>query len=119
VRPERPRYYAKDGNEMDLIEWAIKLANPKYKIIKQELVGEYQVSTVWLGLDHSYGIGPPLIFETMVFGFIDKQTTRRDTVDEGERYSTVYEAEEGHARYVKKWEERVVEEYARKREKKK
>lgn len=28
---------------------------------------DYWVSTVFLGLDHSYGTGPPLLFETMVF----------------------------------------------------
>ena len=26
------------------------------------------VSTVFLGLDHSFGDGPPLLFETMIFG---------------------------------------------------
>jgi len=31
--------------------------------------GEARVSTVWLGFDHSHSEeGPPLIFETMVFG---------------------------------------------------
>ena len=28
---------------------------------------DYWVSTVFLGLDHNWGVGPPLIFETMVF----------------------------------------------------
>src|SRR5262249_41846496 len=28
--------------------------------------GSY-LSTVWLGLDHGHGLGPPLIFETMRF----------------------------------------------------
>ena len=47
------------------------------------------VSTVWLGLDHSYDGGPPLIFETMVFG---------GGLDlEMERYSTEAEALAGHA----------------------
>lgn len=31
-------------------------------------VGQVKVSTVFLGLDHQYGDGPPLLFETMVFG---------------------------------------------------
>lgn len=30
------------------------------------LYGE-KLSTVWLGIDHSFGAGPPLIFETMLF----------------------------------------------------
>lgn len=28
---------------------------------------DYWVSTIFLGLDHSFGPGPPLLFETMVF----------------------------------------------------
>jgi hypothetical protein len=32
-----------------------------------ELTG-WQVSTVFLGLDHQHGIGPPVLWETMVFG---------------------------------------------------
>lgn len=50
------------------------------------------VSTVFMGIDHSFGDGPPLIFETMVF---------RGPLDEHQwRYSTWGEAEAGHARVV-------------------
>src|SRR5262245_9438306 len=32
-------------------------------------VGDRRVSTVWLGADHSFGLGgPPLYFETAIFG---------------------------------------------------
>lgn len=31
-------------------------------------IGGIVVSTVFLGLDHQYGDGPPILFETMVFG---------------------------------------------------
>ncbi len=53
-------------------------------------VGQYRVSTVFLGLDHQYGDGPPLVFETMVFegeGFGDLYC---------ERYATWEDAEAGH-----------------------
>jgi hypothetical protein len=46
-----------------------------------------RVSTVFLGLDHSWlSDGPPLIFETMIFGgpHSDHQT-RASTWDEAER----------------------------------
>lgn len=38
------------------------------RVVKQEVVlfGRV-VSTVFLGIDHSFGFGPPLLFETMVF----------------------------------------------------
>ena len=56
-----------------------------------------RVSTVWLGLDHSFGReGPPLIFETMLF--------ERDSWSEEDvaRHSTLEEAEAGHRRMVAK-----------------
>jgi hypothetical protein len=54
--------------------------------------GEVRVSTVWMGLDHSFGDGPKEIFETMIFGGeYDQECTR---------YSNEVEALEGHHRTV-------------------
>jgi len=48
-----------------------------------------EVSTVFLGLDHAFGDGPPVLFETMVFG---------GPLDgEQDRYCTWDEAVAGHA----------------------
>lgn len=56
-------------------------------------VGEHLVSTVWLfGIDHQYGDGPPLIFETMIFGDPWNNELRR--------YSTEEEAMRGHLEAV-------------------
>lgn len=53
------------------------------------------ISTVFLGLDHAFGGGEPVLFETMVFG--------GDWAEqEQERYSTIDEARRGHARMVTK-----------------
>lgn len=60
------------------------------KIVAQENVGNARVSTVFIGLDHSWGNGPPILFETMVF--------RGGHGEECERYCTWQEAEEGHRR---------------------
>jgi hypothetical protein len=46
-------------------------------------------STVFIGLDHNWGEGPPLVFETMIFGGEFDQYQYR--------YSTWAEAEAGHA----------------------
>ena len=49
-------------------------------------VGAAAVSTVFLGLDHSWDGGAPLIFETMVFGGpLDQEMTRYSTWDEAQR----------------------------------
>jgi hypothetical protein len=54
-----------------------------------------RVSTVFLGIDHSFGDGPPLLFETMVF------PNNKDGLENWadmhcRRYSTWEEAEAGH-----------------------
>lgn len=50
------------------------------------------VSTVFLGVDHNWGEGPPVLFETMIFGGPENEYQ--------ERYCTWEEAEEGHKRAV-------------------
>ena len=66
------------------------------KRIAADDVNDVHVSTVFLGLDHGYGDGPPVVFETMTF---DHRTPAR--IDEWcWRYSTLDEAEAGHRRIV-------------------
>jgi len=58
-------------------------------------INGWWVSTVFIGLDHSFGRqGPPIVFETMVFP--------EDNYDEHymNRYATWAEAEAGHRRVV-------------------
>lgn len=90
-------YYKRDGTPCDTEEWMRLLSDPEYKILKQEILPNgKKVSTVWLGLDHQFGSGEPLIFETMVFpssgNYHDEQC---------KRYSTEAEALAGHERIVK------------------
>ena len=57
-------------------------------------IGDVSVSTVFLGIDHSFGAaGPPILFETMVFGPGTQFEIR-------ERCCTWEEAEEQHKRIV-------------------
>ena len=99
-----PDYYDKLGMPMELFEWAKKFEDINYKRIAQDvLVDGKLISTVWLGLNHRFGKGKPLIFETMVFpnnkdfGELDMQ-----------KYSTAEEAKKGHARMVKKWNKKQI-----------
>jgi hypothetical protein len=55
------------------------------------------VSTVYLGLDHSFMGGPPMIFESMVFG----PGASNDW--DMRRYSTEEQAIKGHWEMVKEW----------------
>ena len=55
-------------------------------------IGDIRVSTVFLGIDHNFCGGAPLLFETMIFGGPHDQ--------EMQRYSTWDEAENGHEQMV-------------------
>lgn len=87
--------YILDGHEAvpcdHLFTWASWLEKADRIVRKHEADG-VRVSTVFIGLDHSFGDGPPLLFETMIFG-----GPRDGWMD---RYSTWDEAEEGHERAV-------------------
>lgn len=64
--------------------------NPDIKFVARDEIGNKVVSTVFLGLDHSYVSGePPVLFETMVFN---------GDGDGGDcwRYHTYEEAMAGH-----------------------
>ena len=95
-----PSYYDRDGRPMsDTLAWAKRFEETTYKRIAETTLPDGKwISTVWLGLDHSFGRGPPLIFETMVFK--DRENLREVDV---ERYATEAEAREGHERMVTKW----------------
>lgn len=73
----------------DLAEWAQWMEKGN-RIVKQDQLGEVRVSTVFLGMDHSWSGTTPILFETMIFG--------GDHDEYQERYATWAEAEEGHKR---------------------
>src|SRR5438552_481269 len=77
----------------DVKEWARWFEKADRKVAATTL-GESFISTVFLGLDHQYINGPPLLFETLVFGGpFDGET---------DRYSTWEEAEKGHEDMVRR-----------------
>lgn len=93
----RPLYYRMDGTPYlgpnPTLAWAKDFQVLDRKVAHTELPGDRFVSTVWLGLDHSWGSGPPLIFESMVFkGDYQSLATRR--------YSTIAQARAGHNQLV-------------------
>lgn len=88
------KYILVDGEPYpcdDLIRWARWLEkSDRDRIVAQTTEGDIMVSTVFLGIDHNFGhAGPPLLYETMIFG------GKHDGYQE--RYATREEAERGHA----------------------
>lgn len=84
--------------ENDVIKWGRWVENTKNRIVKQEsleiLGKEIYASTVFLGLDHSFGGSKPLLFETLIRDEKGNELLM-------ERYSTWEEAEEGHKQSIK------------------
>ena len=86
-------YYKLDGHEVvkceDVMEWAKFFEIPEHHIVAQRARSGIKVSTIFIGLDHSYGYETkPIVFKTMIFG------GREDGYQD--RYSTWEEAEGGH-----------------------
>src|SRR6188472_2809719 len=84
-------YILKERKPMrvDELEWAQWFrVHHEERVVGQWTFAGTEVSSVFLGVDHQVGDGPPLVFETMVFG-----SGRVDLVG---RYSTWADAEEGH-----------------------
>ena len=85
----------KQGNpkvEPDLMKWA-KWFETAERHIGNDIIGKVEISTVFLGLDHSFGKGKPLLYETMIFG------GKHDGYQE--RYFTKEEALKGHEKALK------------------
>jgi len=90
--------------EPSLTDWGRWMQEADRRVAKTKLEDDTVISTVFLGLDHSFGEGPPLLFETMVF---------LSDSDGGEdymrRYETYEQAEAGHEKAVKIYVDKISE----------
>lgn len=84
--------------EPNLLVWAEWIEHADRQVALTHLPSGIEISTIFLGLDHNYWGGPPLLFETMTFHASDNidHDSRQD------RCSTWLEAEEMHKQMVKK-----------------
>jgi hypothetical protein len=82
-----------DPDQTAVLQWAKEFGNADRRMAYTE-IPDGMVSTVFLGLDHAWGEGPPLLFETLPF-------INGDGKDEYmRRYSTYAEAMAGHQEVV-------------------
>lgn len=100
--------YDRQGNPISFKEYArLRYEDDgEYYRVALTYVGPYEVSTVWLGVDHHFGRGPLAIFETMVFAreeIADERGRHWDHYQD--RYATEAEATGGHQRIVELLEE--------------
>ena len=75
--------------EPDLLKWGrwLETADNR-RVAHNKTTSGVTVSTVFLGLDHRFGDGPPVLWETMIFGGSHDQYQ--------ERYSSLSDAVNGH-----------------------
>lgn len=89
-------FYDRQGQKITRDQYAsAKYATDEYKRVALwgDWGDELVISTVWLGIDHSFmRDGPPIIFETMIFGYGEGNYCTR--------YATEAQALEGHQRAV-------------------
>lgn len=85
-------FYTRDGEPTDL-DGFCRIVESGETVVEQTEIGtQVMVATMFLGIDHSLGTPPPILFETMIFGGPHSY--------EHTRYPTEAEAREGHARVV-------------------
>ena len=79
--------YILDGKVVkpaSLMEWAQWYETADRHVAKDQ-IGDVKISTVFLGMDHQFSEGEPLIFETMIFGGEhDQYQDRCSTWDQAE-----------------------------------
>lgn len=97
-------YFDINGEAISQLYWIMKFNDPDYRRIGWSRVGwgpnKKRVSTVWLGLNHSYlPHGTPIIFESMVF----LNNASGESAYQA-RYTRREEAVSGHAQLVKKYQ---------------
>jgi hypothetical protein len=85
--------------EPDLLTWARWMEDPASsetlsRRVALDQLGQIEISTVFLGIDHQWREGPPILFETMVF--------ENGEAGDCARYSTWEEAEDGHREIVER-----------------
>ena len=89
----RVLYRDRQGNPISSEEMTRLYADPDSRRVGQDRIGPLLVSTVHLVMDHQFDPdGPPLIFETMIFGDDDHEPCWR--------YSTEAEARAAHESIV-------------------
>jgi len=95
----RERHFDRKGNPISYADWAEAFSDYEYRVVKKTIIGDVEISTVWLGMDHGFRRnGPPIIFETMCFQRSDDGT--REDFDFQDRYATEAQALKGHAEAV-------------------
>jgi hypothetical protein len=104
VRKALTKWKEIDGEPVrarSLLDWAYWFQHAERNLART-VVEDAMVSTVFLGIDHSWGMGPfSILYESMIFAEHDEEID-----NDMRRYSTRAEALVGHREMVKMLEQR-------------
>lgn len=89
----------RSGKKMTLVEWSDCLLDSEYRVICEDVVGDYVITTSWIGISCADDSVPT--FETMVFN-----TTIRSII-KLQRYDRENEALVGHNEMLEKYKSAV------------
>ncbi len=80
-------YYGINGEPISVEQWGNAMQNMEDKIVARDVIDGFLVSTVWLGVNHNFDGGEPIIFETMIFPegnwsevYMDRYSTREQAL---------------------------------------
>lgn len=89
---------------LDPVAWARWFASAD-RHVAFDRVGGVEISTVFLGLDHGFGLSPrPILFETMIFGGPFDEEQRR--------YTSWADAEVGHREMLARVQAEAAQDHA-------
>lgn len=105
-------YYDRQGNQLVLdladpndMKRFLELWEDDSMRVALDQVDGISISTVHLVVNHNWSVGPPLIFETMVFGYPQGVD---NAVEYQWRYSTLEQAQSGHTAVVEAVKNRTL-----------
>lgn len=96
------QYY--DWDSRPILQWEYSFKHRYFPVhVGDDIINGWRISTVWLGLNLSFGKnGDPIIFETMIFKEDEDLPDNEELLHYQERYSFLKEAAEGHREACKR-----------------
>lgn len=87
--------FDREGKALTANQFLTLFLDEDYVVVNRDEIDCYLVSTVWLGINHNWWGGEPLIFETMVFLQLADGTTDCAGLLQ-HRFETEEQAKKGH-----------------------
>jgi hypothetical protein len=95
------------GGDKDGLGWGRWFHQGSNRVVERTVVGTWEVSTSFLGINYGPRSGPPLLYETMIFSTTKKELEIRKFANVEFQYHTRESAKVGHRKIVQAMEDGV------------